>query len=91
MAKLKVQLSELAMEMEAAVAAADFLKAHDKKVAIGRLEEEVRVLEGGQQEEEGDVSSTASPISQGKSTIECDHNDIFMLSTFGFQLVSSLS
>ena len=68
-AKLKVQLTELAVEMEAAVAAADYLKAHDKKVAIARLEEEVRVMEGGQQES-GD-SSTASPTSQGWSVVDC--------------------
>ena len=71
-AKPKVQLTELALEMEAAVAAADFLKAHDKKVAMGRLEEEVRLLEGGQQEE-GDSSATASPTSQGWSTINLIH------------------
>ena len=46
-AKLTVSLNELKAEMEEAVAASDFLRAHEKKQAVLRVEEELRAAEEG--------------------------------------------
>ena len=46
-AKLTVALNELKAEMEAAVAASDFLRAHEKKQAVLRVEEELVAAEEG--------------------------------------------
>merc|ERR1712192_10663 len=50
MSKLKVKVNELKMEMETAVAEQDFMKAHEVKQAIIKVEEEIK-----KGEEEGEV------------------------------------
>ena len=46
-AKLKVKTIQLTMEIEAAVASSDFLKAHEIKQVILKIEEEIQVIENG--------------------------------------------
>merc|ERR1711971_684443 len=46
MSKLKVKVNELKMEMETAVAEQDFMKAHEVKQAIIKVEEEIKKGEG---------------------------------------------
>ena len=63
MAKLKGKITKLTMEMEAAVAEADFLMAHEKKLEIGKVEGEIKVLQDG-----GEVVAFSPPTTPKAAT-----------------------
>merc|ERR1712112_344775 len=61
--KLKVKVNELKMEMETAVAEQDFMKAHELKQAIMKVEEEMKKGEdGGEVIDISNASISSTPI-----------------------------
>ena len=62
MSKLKVKVNELKMEMETAVAEQDFMKAHEVKQAIIKVEEEMKNGEEGDVIDISNASISSTPI-----------------------------